>query len=166
MLVWRTTDSEDPAIYYQWSQDTGQDMVPPKGIPSIFARFWPETPFDCYDLATDDLGHIHLVATGHLTKSALSREPPKLFHLVWDGETWSEPYVLFEGELYPEYPHLIIHRGREFHITWFTREKLWKDHREVQHRVWHLWGKAGDQGQEVRVTETGRERLRQGRTHE
>jgi hypothetical protein len=137
MLVWRTTDSNYPYLFYKWSKDNGQTWSSPERIPAVYSRSWPETPFDIYDMVADIRGHIHLLAVGHKRQESIRLEPPKLLHLVWDGENWSGPSVIYEGKLYPEFPQADMYNGNELHITWFAREELWKTPSEVDHVIFY-----------------------------
>jgi hypothetical protein len=125
MLVWRTTSREYPNIFYLWSTDWGASWEPPRTIPSIVASFWTD-PFDVYDMATDSAGQIHLVAGGYVSGEQVGEEPVlrphRLYHLAWDGQDWSSPTPIFEGEWYPEYPHITVERGNQLHATWFVRQ--------------------------------------------
>jgi hypothetical protein len=120
LVVWRATSR--PEIYYAWSSDNGASWSPPGGIPDIFARPWTG-PFDMYDMATDSGGHIHLVVVGRL-----SPEEDKLgvYHLEWDGTSWSPPAAIYRGAGFPEYPKIAISEGNKLHVAWFVRETLWE----------------------------------------
>lgn len=143
MLVWRTTSPEYPGIYYMWSVDWGESWSPPQTLPNIVARPWG-SPFDVYDMATDSAGHIHLLATGHFSpgQGAASDEqsPPGLYHFEWDGHDWSPPLPVYEGNWYPEYPHLVIDRGNQLHATWFVRKDPWEV--VAPHQVWYAHGQS------------------------
>jgi len=125
MLVWRTTSRDE--IFYQWSSDGGNSWAPPAVIPGIFARPW-WTEFDMYDMATDSGGHIHLVVVGRL-----SPEEDRLgvYHLEWDGASWSPPTAIYWGAGFPEYPKIIISEGNKLHVAWFVRDDPEEGNREV-----------------------------------
>ena len=118
-VVWRATSR--PEIFYAWSSDNGASWSPPMVIPDIFARPWP-IPFDMYDMATDSGGHIHLVVVGRL-----SPEEDRLgvYHLEWDGTSWSPPSAIYWGAGFPEYPKIVISEGNKLHVAWFVREDVW-----------------------------------------
>ncbi len=118
MLVWRTTLPEYRGIYYMWSVDNGQSWMPPQTLPNIVAREWNARLFDMYDMATDSAGHIHLLAIGY---TSANQELPGLYHLEWNGNTWSHPTPVYEASWAPEYPRLVIHGGNQLHATWFIR---------------------------------------------
>lgn len=118
MLVWRARSND--AIYHQWSENGGESWERPGEIPGIWARPW-STPFDIFDMTTDSAGQIHLLVVG--------REAPEtdvdlgIYHLVWNGESWSEPAKVFSvPNLFPEYPKIVVQGGNQLHATWFTRE--------------------------------------------
>ncbi|MDH4136512.1 MAG: exo-alpha-sialidase [Anaerolineae bacterium] len=118
MLVWRTASPEYPGIYYMWSTDYGESWSPPQALPDIFAQ--PTTSgHGMYDMATDSAGHIHLLVTGRLS---IAQDPPGVYHLEWDGNNWSSPLVVYKGDWYPMYPHLVIDRGNQLHVTWSISE--------------------------------------------
>jgi hypothetical protein len=120
VVVWRATSR--PEIYYAWSSDNGASWSPPMVIPGIFARPW-STPFDMYDMATDSGGHVHLVVVGRL-----SPEEDRLgvYHLEWNGTSWSSPTAIYWGAGFPEYPKIVISEGNKLHVAWFVRETLWE----------------------------------------
>lgn len=118
MLVWRVTSPEHNGIYYQWSSDQGQTWNSPKVIPGIFAGPWI-SKFDMYDMAADSAGHIHLVVVGQL--SPQPDAPPGVYHLEWDGSSWSAPEGIYQREDFPEYPKIVISHGNQLHVAWFTR---------------------------------------------
>lgn len=144
MLVWRTTTSRYPGIYYMWSTDLGIRWSTPITIPNVVARGWTD-PFDRYDLATDSAGNIHLVFGGHIitetqtgTGEAVDSGRHGLYHVIWNGSEWSLPSVIYEGDWYPAYPNIVIERGNWLHVTWFLRETLWED--RTPHEVWYTRG--------------------------
>lgn len=143
MLVWRTTSWEYPEIYYMWSTDQGKSWSDPQPIPNIAAKSWGDS-FDYYDMATDSAGHIHLLAGGHspVTQEALryGGPPYALYHLEWDGDSWSYPSPVYKGTWYPEYPHLVIDRGNQLHATWYIREELSED--LTPHQAWYAHGQS------------------------
>ncbi len=132
MLVWRATSRDE--LFYQWSSDGGRSWGEPAEIPQVFARPWT-IPFDMYDMASDSAGRVHLLVVG---RQSPDRDAPLgVYHLVWDGESWSDPDRIFaETELCPEYPKIVLHEGNQLHTAWFTREgDVWDD--EVSREVWY-----------------------------
>jgi len=120
LLVWRLVDAAE--IYYQWTSDGGKTWTEPAPIPGIYSRPWG-VPFDLYETATDSAGNIHVLAVGRAEPTL--EAPLELYHLVWDGETWSEPAIVWQGEGYPEYPRLAVSEGNRLHAVWFVRDDLW-----------------------------------------
>ncbi len=126
LVVWRATSVD--TLFYSWSSDGGQTWSPPTSIPGLYARAYNDTDFDAYDMATDSAGHIHLVAVGRprLPASRADHVPLDVFHLVWDGDFWSEPERIAEyteEEGFPEYPKLAISEGNKLHVVWFVRDQ-------------------------------------------
>ena len=131
LLVWRSASSSKrreptdppriPRIYSTWSTDGGETWAEPQPVPGIYPRGWT-TPWDVYDMATDALGRIHLVAVGGAEEPRRDL-PIDLYHLVWDGEGWSDPEMIIrytqpEG---PEYVRVAMEQGRRLHAVWFVR---------------------------------------------
>jgi hypothetical protein len=138
MLVWRIASRrpyEHDGIYYQWSSDGGISWSEPTAIAGIFPRPW-SGPFDRFDLATDSAGNIHLVAVGR--ESEEWRSLLRLYHLVWDGDIWSAPEVVFQGGDAPEYPRIVINQGNRLHVVWFTRPEA----RQGNYEIWYSWDRA------------------------
>ena len=132
MLVWRATSRDE--LYYQWSTDDGQSWGAPSVIPGVFARPWT-IPYDMYDMATDSLGHIHLLVVGR--QSWAQDALLGVYHLVWDGDRWSTPEMVFAKPGFrPEYPKIVVHEGNQFHAVWFTREGSYWD-QQVNREVWY-----------------------------
>jgi len=128
VVVWRATSR--PEIYYTRSSDNGASWSPPMVIPDIFARPWTN-PFDMYDMATDSGGHIHLVVVGRLS---LEEDRLGVYHLEWDGTSWSPPTPIYWGAGFPEYPKIVISEGNKLHVAWFVRETLWEG---GNYEVWY-----------------------------
>lgn len=132
MLVWRSMERDE--FFYQWSLDGGSSWEEQAEIPGVLARPWT-IPFDMYDMATDSDGRIHLLVVGR-------RSPERdallgIYHLVWDGDSWSNPIRIFaETGLFPEYPKIVVHEGNQLYAAWFTREgDVWDQ--EVSREVWY-----------------------------
>ncbi len=119
LLVWRELTGN--RVLYVHSEDRGITWSEPQPIPGFYARRW-RSPYDAYDMATDALGRIHLVAVGD-TSPTTPRSPESLYHLVWDGERWSEiePIALYPGPANPEFPRITIEKGYRLHVVWFVR---------------------------------------------
>jgi hypothetical protein len=128
LLVWRSgsrSRSEErrsvPQLHYAWSTDSGESWAEPQPVPGFYARSWA-TPWDAYDMATDALGRIHLVAVGGREEPGRAT-PVALYHLVWDGERWSSPELIvqYSQPESPEYIRVAMGQGRHLHAVWFVR---------------------------------------------
>ncbi len=121
LLVWRELTGN--RLLYAHSEDRGLTWSEPQPVPGFYARRW-RSPFDAYDMATDALGRIHLVAVGD-TAPTMPRSPESLYHLVWDGERWTqiEPIALYPGPSNPEFPRITVEKGYRLHVVWFVRPK-------------------------------------------
>ncbi|OQY47484.1 MAG: hypothetical protein B6242_05015 [Anaerolineaceae bacterium 4572_78] len=104
MLVWRNQASQFPDVYYMWSTDYGETWSFPDVVPNLSARRW-NSPFDLYDMAEDSAGTIHFVLA------------------AFYGNFPSSPDArfLYDGNGYPEFPHIFISNGNKLHVTWFVR---------------------------------------------
>jgi len=129
MLAWRSTAHDE--IFYQWSTDHAGAWSPPGVIPGVFARPWP-TLFDRYDMAADSAGHIHLLVVGR--ESLEPDAPLGVYHLVWDGDSWSQPDRIYLGEGLPEYPEIVVSHGNRLHAVWFVRDLQWQ---LSNYQVWY-----------------------------
>lgn len=127
LVVWRATSID--RVYYAWSADGGASWSDEQPIPGFMARQYNDTIFDAYDLAADSAGNIHLVAVGGRALASPEEAadvPLGVYHLVWDGETWSEPEPVQVYEVdsgFPEYPKLAISEGNQLHLAWFLRDQ-------------------------------------------
>lgn len=142
LLAWRSGSSSKPAedprihrVYYAWSTDSGESWAEPQPVPGLYARGWT-TPWDAYDMGSDALGRIHLVAVGWLEEPG--RETPvALYHLVWDGERWSDPELIvqYSPPESPEYVRVAVGQGRHLHAVWFVRPEGAFSQEDMQ--VWY-----------------------------
>lgn len=122
LAVWRPFPGD--RVFYQTSWD-GLTWSEPQPIPNFYPVSM-QAVFDVYDAATDSLGHIHLVAAGRRTPTG----DQAIFHLEWDGRTWSAPDQVSPYDGYPEFPALAIENGHTLHVTWYTKE--WPGYEEGQ----------------------------------
>lgn len=118
MALWRSERQND--IYYVWSRNEGRTWSEPQAIPTLLARRNEVTRFDGYHMAVDSAGIIHLVAVGRLSLP----EDSGVYHLTWDGSSWSEPEAIYTGEGWPEWPRIAIAQGNKMHVVWFVRNQL------------------------------------------
>jgi hypothetical protein len=127
MLVWRTASQEYPGIYYMWSTDYGESWAPPQALPNIFAQT-SISNHGMYDMATDSGGHIHLVVVG---RPSLEEDGLGVYHLEWDGTSWSPPTAIYRGAGFPDYPNIVISEGNKLHVAWYVRETLEGGNNEI-----------------------------------
>jgi hypothetical protein len=133
LAVWRATTQD--TLFYSWSTDNARTWSQPEEIPGILARQWEWTRFDAYDMAVDSAGVMHLVVVGRESIKEDS-ESDGVYHLAWDGHTWSAPERIFgDRVLHAEYPKITISRGNEMHVTWFTRDQEFTDNGYYQ--IWY-----------------------------
>lgn len=125
LVVYRSGVNDN--IYYQNSPDGGNTWSPPEQIPYVRARDARESQLDRYSMATDSANRIHLLMAGFVQESKSAR--PQLLHLIWDGQSWSQPEVVMAGINYPLWPKLVVAAGNQLHATWFTYSQLsdWGD---------------------------------------
>jgi hypothetical protein len=130
IVVYRTAQW----LYFQRSRDGGATWENPVEIPGVEARSATDPNLDRYSMEFDGAGNAHLLAVGFRTESKGSI--PALLHLVWDGQRWSDPEVIYEGPLYPEWPRLAIAEGNRLHAVWFSRVVLYGDDVDIK-QIWY-----------------------------
>jgi hypothetical protein len=133
LVVWRSRGLR--RLYYTWSEDRGVTWRAAEEVPDIYARPWIE-PFDAYDMATDSLGNIHfvLVGTPQVPVSEIQDVPLGVYHLTWDGESWSQPESVVDYLIptLPEYPKIEIGWGNHLHVVWGVRpEGVWDEAQQI-----------------------------------
>lgn len=134
MAVW--LDNRTDLVYYRVSQDRGRGWTPTALIPDVYGG-WNIYPsrLDHYVMATDSLGHIHLIMVG---RNSLLEGKLSLLHLTWDGAGWSSPEQIatYEGDV-PEWPEVTIALGNQLHVVWFVRPEafIWLGGKNSQ--VWY-----------------------------
>ena len=114
LAIWRPVPGN--AILYQISTD-GLSWSPPQPIPDLFP-IEGSAIFDVYDAATDSQGTVHFVAAGRRSLTG----PQAIFHLEWDGQSWSAPEQVSPYGGYPEFPRIAISGGNKLHVVWYTKE--------------------------------------------
>jgi hypothetical protein len=115
LLLYRLQNKEE--IDYQVTTNQGVSWSDPQQVPVILASL-KSSAFDKYALATDSAGILHLVVAGRVEGDPVI---PHLYHLEWDGKSWSKPDIIYDGGDVPEYPSLVITNGNRLNVTWFTR---------------------------------------------
>jgi hypothetical protein len=119
-LVYRGADSRQ--LYYQVATDDANWSVPGT-IPGVVARDYEfDNQLDVYSMVTDSAGVIHLLMGGYLEGD--QDGTLGLFHLTWNGTTWSAPEVVFSNERKPEWPRLALTNGNQLHAVWFSRVSI------------------------------------------
>jgi hypothetical protein len=136
VIVYRATKAA--AIYYQVGDQSGTRWSQPALLPGVQVRFIGDTTWDCYTIATDGAGKLHLVMVGLLAGENDQQATPRLLHLVWDGRAWSAPEVIVADGLFPEWPNAVISGGNQLHLTWFTRSATDRYTPDAAHyQVWY-----------------------------
>jgi hypothetical protein len=132
-------NANDSRIYFQYSADGGDTWGLIGEIPGMEARLPIDSSLDIYALATDSRDHIHLLVAGFKPGDAAIDRNPRLFHLSWDGVNWSQPALVMDGELWPEWPRLAIANGNQLHATWFTRrlQDRFSSEKGAHYQVWY-----------------------------
>lgn len=124
-------------IYSQYSADGGDTWGPPAELVGLIAR---PSDLDIYSMATDGAGNVHLVLGAFLPTDQPDdpTSPPTLWHLTWANGRWGGREQIMRGELYPEYPKIVVTGGNKLHVVWFTRsrEDLF-DSARANYRVWY-----------------------------
>ena len=141
VVVWQQVVGN--GIFYQVSTDHGQSWSPPKQMLGVVkGSFYDD--LDDYDMAPDSAGHLHLVLVGRdpQTPSNLVDPPNSVYHLEWDGTTWSKPNPIFTaiGDV-PEWPRIAVATGNQLHAVWFVRDKahLWTGGSD-EYKIWYAHG--------------------------
>jgi hypothetical protein len=151
VVVYRGTASD--RIYYQFSRDEGKTWSASASIPGVRARNLRDTPVDAYTMTTDGAGNVHFIGAGYLSGDDIVDTSPKLLHLVWNGQVWSNPEVIAADEHYPdldqvtiaggkrmsvfpEWPRALV-AGNSLHLTWFTRND--SDLSRSDHAHYQVW---------------------------
>lgn len=135
VLVFRATATD--AVLFSRSDDHGQSWTPPQPLPGLIARRWDETPWDTYSFVADSAGNLHLLAAGRVD---VTQVVPALYHVTWraDGQSWTTPEVVMQGELRPEWPQAAVAAGNELHVVWYTKspqDLLTPE--QPQYQVWY-----------------------------
>lgn len=128
LTIWRPVPGDE--FLYQISMD-GLSWSAPQPVSGFFP-VEGSAIYDVNDAATDSRGTVHFVAAG---RRSLTGEQA-IFHLQWDGQSWSAPEQVSSYEGYPEFPRIAISRGNKLHVVWYTKE--WPGYEEGQEMsVWY-----------------------------
>lgn len=106
------------SVFYQYSLDGGLNWSEPGLLPSVLSRGAALRGYRGLSLVADGNGHIHLLMVG--LPPATDSPSAQLLHLIWDGQSWSEPAVIASGAANPLGPRLVVERGNRLHAVWFT----------------------------------------------
>ncbi len=107
----------DDTVYFQLSRDAGETW----SSPNLLQGFWGtwsllDSRLDGYSMAVDSAGHVHMVAAG---RSSPDMQMLGLYHLIWDGENWSQPYVIQQpSNNIPLWPRVTVSLGNRLHTVW------------------------------------------------
>jgi len=132
VVVWRVPEAD--SFYYQISTDDGTTWSQPAPIPGVLTNVWAPFSLDACDATTDSAGTVHFLVLGH--RFSLE-EDLGVFHLVWDGSTWSSPVRVFASSDPPEWPRIEIGAGNQVYATWFTRDQ--KHIEDPDHGRYKIW---------------------------
>jgi hypothetical protein len=117
-------------ILYRTSTD-GHTWSEPQPIPGLLPVA-STAVFDDYDAATDSQGTVHFFAAGRTWAGGVQA----IFHLEWDGQSWSAPEQVSPADGYPEFPRVAIAHGNHLHVVWYSKE--WPGYEEGQTvRAWY-----------------------------
>jgi hypothetical protein len=134
VVVYRSSATE--AVYYQYSNNGGSSFSDPALVPGIRARDINDSPFDGYTMVSDGAGNVHFFMVGYLIND--NGIPPRLLHLVFDGENWSSPEIVSSNNLFPEWPRAAVSNGNQLHVTWFTRSATDRFQSEkARYKIWY-----------------------------
>lgn len=139
LAIWRARTTGD--VYYAWSTDYGGTWSTVSTMPGIYARRWNDNPFDAYDIAVDSAGTMHMILVGRQSAEMNAQrrwEEPALYHLAWDGVSWSRPTLIHRCDegWRPEYPKIAVSRGNQLHVTWFEYYYV-EAFSPVTSRIWY-----------------------------
>ena len=139
IVVWRIPDYSQ--FFYQLSTDNGTTWSEPEPIPGVIASTWMPFSLYAYDAATDGAGNVHLLVLGHLYSL---EEDLGVVHLVWNGQRWSTPTLLYSSSNPPEWPRIAVGAGNQVYATWFTRdERHIEDPDRGRYKVWVSFYESG-----------------------
>ncbi|MDM8532205.1 sialidase family protein [Anaerolineales bacterium HSG25] len=140
VVVWGS--AQNKGLYYQVSRDKGLSWSPAKRIPDLVYR--AVNPLldenDGLHMVANGVGHLHLVFVGQ--QRGDEKEENSVFHLSWDGQSWSEPNRIFKAKMHlPERPRIAVGNGNQLHVTWLVRNSKLIEVKEQDFKVWYASGK-------------------------
>lgn len=108
------------SVLFQSSNDGGRTWSPPGLVPEVTSPALTATSERRFSLAADGAGRMHLLAIGVVSTTGDNEQ--RLWHLTWDGLTWSAPEALTGPGAAPQSPSLVVERGNRLHAVWMTTE--------------------------------------------
>lgn len=118
-------------VYYSISADQGVTWSEPQAIPGLFSNLQAAAT-DNFAAAMDTRGITHLISSGRASKPQIV---PALYHVAWDGKTWTAPIEIYASDLLPENPALVIGNGNELHVSFATRRR--SDKEALTSQIWY-----------------------------
>ncbi len=105
--------------FFQTSSDQGVTWSERQPIPGLFAAK-TATGNDYFAVAHDSANALHLIAIG---RKAKDQDLEAVYHLKWDGQSWSAPAIVYEGDQFLELPALAIANGNRLHVLFSARDR-------------------------------------------
>lgn len=104
IVVYRGTATNK--IYYQYQLEGSQQWSGITLLPGVDARDMRDTHHDAFSMPTDSNGNVHLVFTGVLPGN--KPEQVEIYHMVWNGITWSPPELVAGNSSYSDWSAALI----------------------------------------------------------
>lgn len=105
--------------FFQTSTDRGATWSERAPIPGLFAQK-TATGNDYFAIARDSANALHLIAVGRESKT---QELASVYHLKWDGQTWTGPALVYQADRFIELPAIAIANGNQLHVMFSTRDR-------------------------------------------
>jgi hypothetical protein len=115
VLIFNLNDKDE--TFYTISADDGETWTAHLPVPGLLAGR-PTTGLDRFAAAPDGDGIIHLIAVGRARKD---QSVPGLYHLRWDGESWSGFREIFASNNFLESPSIAIGNGNQLFVSFSSR---------------------------------------------
>ncbi len=135
VVVWQQVVGD--GIFYQVSPDGARSWSAPARVGNLQRRA-TTNDLDDFDIASDAARTLHLVL------AARDPEHPGqhgVYHLEWDGESWSAAEPLFATRGLPEWPRIAVGLGNQLHVVWFERNAGFESQSEQGlYGVWYARG--------------------------